>query len=338
MCGRRLRDHVDHHPFRKSPALCRRRKGSVVIAAAPPSDRDRFGRPWSLRSTAPRPEERHEYGARDGNPAGYGTVVPDASACDYGQAPPVGADVVSDHVLLGGFAIGNADTGTAFVRRFQGRVYGMAVNMLGDRGLAEEVAQEAFVRAWRYADAYDPERASVATWLLRITRNLAIDALRRRRPAALGPERVAALTPPGPVTAVEDATVASELSAQAQAALSRLPPGQAKAVRLAAFYGHSAQQVAVSEGIPLGTAKSRIGRGLRPCEPSSPMPTRCNDDFQALGPFSCINMEDLSLPAEEAHFASPAVRTTIGSRRARGRERRPLHTVVIGRTGFDASA
>ncbi len=178
-------------------------------------------------------------------------------------ASTAGADGVSDHVLLGGFAAGDAHTGAAFVRRFQGRVYGVAINLLGDRGLAEEVAQEAFVRAWRYADAYDPQRASVTTWLLRITRNLAIDALRRRRPVALGPETVTALTPPGPATVVEDATVTSELAAQARAALTRLPPGQAKAVWLAAFYGHSAQQVAASEGIPLGTAKIRIGRGLR---------------------------------------------------------------------------
>jgi RNA polymerase sigma factor (sigma-70 family) len=168
---------------------------------------------------------------------------------------PVGADGVSDHVLLDGFAEGNAHTGPAFVRRFQGRVYGMAINMLGDQGLAEDVAHE--------AATYDPQRASVATWLLRITHNLAIDAVRRRRPPAIGPETVAALTPPGPATAVEDATVTSELVARARAALNRLPPRQAKAVWLAAFYGHSAQQVAVSEGIPLGTAKSRIGRGLR---------------------------------------------------------------------------
>jgi RNA polymerase sigma factor (sigma-70 family) len=176
---------------------------------------------------------------------------------------PVGTDGASDRVLLGGFANGDADTGAAFVRQFQGRVYGMAINILGDRGLAEEVAQEALVRAWKHAATYDPERASVATWLLRITRNVAIDTLRRRRPVALNPDMVAALTPAGPATTVEDATVTSDLTARARAALSRLPPAQAKAVWLAAFYGHTAQQIAVSEGIPLGTAKSRIGRGLR---------------------------------------------------------------------------
>ncbi len=177
--------------------------------------------------------------------------------------PPTGADGVSDHVLLGGFAIGDTNTSAAFVRRFQGRVYGMAINLLGDRGRAEDVAQEAFVRAWKHAATYDPRRASVATWLLGITRNLAIDALRRRRPVALDPQMVAALTPAGLAITVEDATVTSDLTAKVRAALTRLPPAQAKAVWLAAFYGHTARQIAVSEGIPLATAKSRIGRGLR---------------------------------------------------------------------------
>ena len=198
-----------------------------------------------------------------GSPAARGPARRAGRGAGSAMPSPAGADGVSDHVLLGGFAAGDANTGTAFVRRFQGRVYGVAINILGDRGLAEEVAQEAFVRAWRYADAYDPERASVATWLLRITRNLAIDALRRRRPLALDPEMVAALAPAGPATVVEDATVTKELAAEARAALTRLPPGQAKAVWLAASYGHTAHEVAASEGIPLGTAKSRIARGLR---------------------------------------------------------------------------
>jgi RNA polymerase sigma factor (sigma-70 family) len=176
---------------------------------------------------------------------------------------PIRADGVSDHDLLSGFANGDANAGAAFVRRFQGRVYGMAINLLGDRGLAEDVAQEAYVRAWRHAATYDPERGSVAAWLLRITRNLAIDALRRRRPQALDRGMVAALTPAGPASTVEDATVTSDLTVQTRAALTRLPPGQSKALWLAAVYGHTAHQVAVSEGIPLGTAKTRIGQGLR---------------------------------------------------------------------------
>lgn len=175
--------------------------------------------------------------------------------------------------MLDGFASGDANAGGAFVRRFQGRVYGMAITLLGDRRLAEDVAQEVFVRAWRHAATYDPERGSVATWLLRITRNLAIDALRRRRPQALDREMVAALTPASPASTVEDATVTSDLTVQLRAALTRLPPGQSKALWLAAVYGHTAQEIAVSEGIPLGTAKTWIGQGLRALRADSPIPT-----------------------------------------------------------------
>src|SRR5436190_2929091 len=91
----------------------------------------------------------------------------------------------SDEALVAGMAAGDRDAASVFVRRFERRVFGCAVAVVGDRGRAEDVAQEAFVRAWRHAAAFDPRRATVATWLLAITRNLGIDSLRveRVRPA-----------------------------------------------------------------------------------------------------------------------------------------------------------
>jgi RNA polymerase sigma factor (sigma-70 family) len=169
---------------------------------------------------------------------------------------------VSDHDLLGGLAIGDAKAGTAFVDRFQGRIYGMAVNLTGDRGLAEDVARKAFVRAWRRADTYDPERGSVAAWLLRITRNLAIDA-RRRRPRVLDPEMVAAPSPGSLAITTGDIAVAPGATSQTRTALAQLPPSQSTALCLAAFYGYTAEEIAVAEGISVGTAKTRIRQGLR---------------------------------------------------------------------------
>src|SRR4051812_46023868 len=84
----------------------------------------------------------------------------------------------SDEALLAALAAGDEEAAVAFVRRYQRRVYGLAVTLLGDRDLADDVAQEAMVRAWRHAAAFDVRRGSVSTWLLAITRNLAIDALR----------------------------------------------------------------------------------------------------------------------------------------------------------------
>src|SRR5580704_18280089 len=88
---------------------------------------------------------------------------------------------VSDDALLAGMAVGDERAGVAFVRRYQKRVYGLAVSMVGDPVLAQDIAQEAFLRAWRHAQVFDRRRASVSTWMLTITRNLAVDALRLPR-------------------------------------------------------------------------------------------------------------------------------------------------------------
>src|SRR5712691_11210663 len=100
---------------------------------------------------------------------------------------------VSDDALLAGLATGDEAAATAFVQRFQRRVYGLAFTILSDHRAAEDVAQEAFIRAWRHAGAYDPRRGTVVTWLLTITRNLAIDSIRVRRPVAVDPDSILAL-------------------------------------------------------------------------------------------------------------------------------------------------
>src|SRR3954466_13243813 len=100
---------------------------------------------------------------------------------------------VSDDALVAGLAAGDSDAASAFVRRFQRRVYGLARTIAPHARAAEDVAQEAFLRAWRHAPAYDPRRGSVVTWLLTITRNLAVDALRLRRSDPTDPELLAAM-------------------------------------------------------------------------------------------------------------------------------------------------
>ena len=89
-------------------------------------------------------------------------------------------------------AAGDADAASAFVGRFQRRVYGLALTITGEARTAEDVAQEALLRAWRHAAAYDPRRGSVATWLLTITRNVAIDMVRVRRPGGRRPRELLA--------------------------------------------------------------------------------------------------------------------------------------------------
>ena len=169
---------------------------------------------------------------------------------------------LTEEALLAGLVFGDEEAGTAFIRRFQGRVFGLAVTILRDPALAEDIAQEAFLRAWRHGSSYDPRKGTVAAWMARITRNLAIDALRMRRADVVDPQVMAALSPPDDAS-VEDAAVIADTVAAVRRALRSLPEEQARALVLAAFFGRTAEEISRSEAIPLGTAKTRIRLGLR---------------------------------------------------------------------------
>jgi RNA polymerase sigma factor (sigma-70 family) len=161
-------------------------------------------------------------------------------------------DALSDEALLAGLATGQADAAAAFVRRFQARVYGLVITIVRDPGTAEDVAQEAFVRAWRHAGTYDPRRGRVATWLLTIARNAAIDAMRVRRPEPLDPEVVA-----GRLQQAGDDAPADERD-RVRAALAELPEGQRRALFMAAYLGRTSAEIGELEGAPVGTIKTRV--------------------------------------------------------------------------------
>jgi RNA polymerase sigma-70 factor (ECF subfamily) len=163
---------------------------------------------------------------------------------------------LSDESLIAGMASGDTDAMAAFVRRFQARVYGLALGVVDDPGLAEEVAQDAFMRAWRHAASYDARRGRVVTWLLTITRNLAVDTIRMRRDHPVDPERLMFAL----VTKVDEPEY--EGAEQLRAGLRAIPADQARPIVLAVVYGLTAKEIAEHEGIPLGTAKTRIRRGL----------------------------------------------------------------------------
>jgi RNA polymerase sigma factor (sigma-70 family) len=176
--------------------------------------------------------------------------------------PTMAPEGLSDEALLAGFTFGDPEAGRLFIRRFQSRVFGLAVTILRDRAQAEDIAQEAFLRAWKHGSSYDPRRGTVAAWMARITRNLAIDALRLRRADLMEPDVLAALSPASEIS-VEDAAVTSDTAAAVRQAMRSLPEEQSRALMLAAFYGRTAEEISRSEAIPLGTAKTRIRLGLR---------------------------------------------------------------------------
>jgi RNA polymerase sigma factor (sigma-70 family) len=169
------------------------------------------------------------------------------------------SSALSDEALLSGLAAGDADAATAFTRRFQARVYGLAVTIVRDEGTAEDVAQETFVRAWRHAQTYDPRRGRVATWLLTIARNLAIDVIRVKRAEPLDPDVVVTkLQQAGAAGTPVDQGFPPDERERVRGAIARLPAEQRRSLVLAAYLGRTAQEVAELEGIPLGTAKTRI--------------------------------------------------------------------------------
>jgi RNA polymerase sigma-70 factor (ECF subfamily) len=169
---------------------------------------------------------------------------------------------MDDQALLAGYADGVAEVAVAFVRRFQGHVYGVALAIVGEATLAEDIAQQALERAWRSAGRYDSTRASVKTWLTAITRNLAIDSLRTRRPAPIDPTDLIRLLGPAEEDPQERA-IGADRAATLRSAIRALPPEQARALVMAGMYRMTAEEVSIAEGIPLGTAKTRIRAAMR---------------------------------------------------------------------------
>ncbi len=167
----------------------------------------------------------------------------------------------SDETLLAGLAARDAHLEAAFVQRFQGRVYGLARLLVGESHLAEDVAQQAFLRAWRHAPSFDPRRGSVTTWLHSITRNLAIDALRRRRAVPVSLDMLM-LEPDPQAKAPDEAAANADAGSRLREAIGHLPVEQRRAVMLAFFYGQTAREISIADRIPLGTAKTRIRLGL----------------------------------------------------------------------------
>jgi RNA polymerase sigma-70 factor (ECF subfamily) len=145
--------------------------------------------------------------------------------------------------------------------RFAPRVFGLGMVMLGNASQAEDLVQDTFVKVWRNAQAYDAARGSVDTWVLLIARSLAIDLIRRRVLEAkilAAQDEPEATTEPGPAERAET----RDLFERARSAMVGLSAGQRAALELAYFGGKTSAEVAELEGIPVGTAKTRIRTAL----------------------------------------------------------------------------
>ena len=174
----------------------------------------------------------------------------------------MGMSTVSDEALLAGFATGDRDAAAGFVRRFESRVYGLAVTILSDSSTAEDVAQETFVRAWRHASSYDARRGTVSSWLLTIARNLAVDRARLKRAQPVDPDLIASQLQREASTArTGDPTHTAERD-ELRELLLELPAQQRRALVLATYFGRTAKEISELDGTPVGTVKTRIRDGL----------------------------------------------------------------------------
>jgi RNA polymerase sigma factor (sigma-70 family) len=166
----------------------------------------------------------------------------------------------SGETLLALYAMSDPEGAAAFIARFGRRVFGLARTIVGDSRLAEDVAQEALLKVWRHADAFDARRGSVTTWVMTITRNVAIDALRSRQSVTAAPDDFANFV--GSHRDPADVAVLGSDIDQLRVALNRLPDEQRRAVVLAGIWGITAREIAERDEIPLGTAKTRIRTAL----------------------------------------------------------------------------
>src|SRR5690348_11364397 len=138
-------------------------------------------------------------------------------------------------------------------------VFGVALRALGGHHDAEDVTQQVFVRAWRARTTLEPARGSLGGWLVGITRHQVADRLSARVRERQVVERIAlADRPPAPSPAVDDLVDAVVVADE----MTRLPPPQRAVVRRAFFDDLTHRQIAALTGLPLGTVKSHLRRGL----------------------------------------------------------------------------
>jgi len=158
---------------------------------------------------------------------------------------------------------------SALYDRLSGALYSLALKMLGDASDAQDALQEVFVQIWSRAGTYDPEKSSVFSWAVLLTRSRAIDRLRARDrrlrvvvSSAADENKVAEATDASTVESAADTANKKDEAAHVRSLLNNLPEDQRQAIELA-FFGHRTHhEIAAQLGQPLGTVKARIRRGL----------------------------------------------------------------------------
>ncbi len=148
--------------------------------------------------------------------------------------------------------------------RYSRLAFSLALRIVGERSLADEITADAFVSVWRAAGSFTEERGRFVTWLLSVVRHRAIDEIRRLnvRPEGSAVDLNEALQSTTYPDGLDDVVDVHQRQAVVRAALAALPAPQREALELAYFGGLTQQEIADKTGTPLGTIKTRMRLGL----------------------------------------------------------------------------
>jgi len=183
------------------------------------------------------------------------------------RAPILRTAPETDSNLIRQIAAGDADALQQLFQRYERLVFSLALRIVDETTVAEEVTLDVFLRVWQKADHYRAEKAQVKTWLMRITRNIAIDHLRRNSRRGLHTQVDWAdsahreLLPVAPSS--EETASANIRQESVVRAVSSLPDNQQTALSMAYFKGYSHREIAQILNEPVGTVKTRIRLAMK---------------------------------------------------------------------------
>ncbi len=169
-------------------------------------------------------------------------------------------EVLAGHIAR--LAAGDRDALGDVYRLTSAKLNALLLRLLRDPLAAEEVLQEVYLTVWRRGETFDPARASPITWLVTIARNKAIDRLRAERARGQAVESIDEVEVPDTSPSMIEHLENAQTQARLFVCLGALEARQQSAIRAAFFEGLTYEGLATREGVPVGTMKSWIRRGL----------------------------------------------------------------------------